>query len=77
MVVVEGDGSARVVVATREPDDPNRELWWAHAGGGGGNFGVVTRYCLRSPGAPGTDPARLLPPSPRDMLECVVRLTGA
>lgn len=46
VVVVDASGTARAVVATREPDDPNRELWWAHTGGGGGNFGVVTRYWL-------------------------------
>ncbi|WP_269855888.1 FAD-binding oxidoreductase [Streptomyces sp. RPT161] len=72
VVVVDRDGTARVVVATREPDDPNRDLWWAHTGGGGGNFGVVTRYWLRSPGTTGTDPSRLLPPAPRNVLECVV-----
>ncbi len=72
VVVVDRDGTARAVVATREPDDPHHDLWWAHTGGGGGNFGVVTRYWLRSPGATGSDPSRLLPPAPRDMRECVV-----
>jgi aclacinomycin oxidase len=52
------------VVATREPDDPHRDLWWAHTGGGGGNFGVVTRYWVRAPGATSTDPAQLLPKAP-------------
>ncbi|GAB2846390.1 FAD-binding protein [Lentzea nigeriaca] len=46
VVVVDASGTARTVVATREPDDPNRDLWWAHTGGGGGNFGIVTRYWL-------------------------------
>jgi aclacinomycin oxidase len=65
VVVVDEAGSARSVVATREPSDPNRDLWWAHTGGGGGNFGVVTRYWFRSPGAAeGTDPAALLPKAP-------------
>jgi len=64
VVVVDEAGTARSVVATREPSDPNRELWWAHTGGGGGNFGVVTRYWLRSPEARGTDPAALLPKAP-------------
>lgn len=71
-VVVGADGAARAVVATREPGDPNRDLWWAHTGGGGGNFGVVTKYWLRSPGATGSDPAGLLPASPAEMLERVV-----
>ncbi|MCA2216631.1 FAD-binding oxidoreductase [Jidongwangia harbinensis] len=73
VVVVDRDGTARAVVATREPDDPHRDLWWAHTGGGGGNFGVVTRYWLRTPGATG-DPSRLLPASPQRMLESVVAL---
>lgn len=57
VVVVDRDGGVRAVVATREPSDPHRELWWAHTGGGGGNFGVVTRYWFRSPPRP---PARLV-----------------
>jgi len=72
VVVVNRDGTARAVVATRAPDDPHQDLWWAHTGGGGGNFGVVTRYWLRSPDATGTDPSRLLPASPREMLEDLV-----
>jgi aclacinomycin oxidase len=65
VVVVDESGTARAVVATREPDDPHRDLWWAHTGGGGGNFGVVTRYWLRSPGATaGGDPASMLPKAP-------------
>ncbi|MGK5559089.1 BBE domain-containing protein, partial [Actinomadura kijaniata] len=48
VVVVDRAGKVRSVVATREPSDPNRDLWWAHTGGGGGNFGVVTRYWFRS-----------------------------
>jgi aclacinomycin oxidase len=53
VVTVDAEGRAKLVVATREESDPNRELWWAHTGGGGGNFGVVTRYCFRSlPKAP-------------------------
>ncbi|MEV6878278.1 FAD-binding oxidoreductase [Amycolatopsis sp. NPDC051128] len=68
VVVVDPDGRARLVVATREPGDPNRELWWAHAGGGGGNFGVVTKYWLRSPGATGADPAGLLPKPPSSLI---------
>ncbi|MDP9201886.1 MAG: FAD-binding oxidoreductase [Gemmatimonadota bacterium] len=64
VVTVDADGHASSVVATRETSDPNRDLWWAHTGGGGGNFGVVTRYWFRSPGASGDDPATLLPRAP-------------
>ncbi|MFI5841909.1 FAD-binding oxidoreductase [Catenuloplanes sp. NPDC051500] len=60
-VVVPDRTGARTVVATREPDDPHRDLWWAHTGAGGGTFGVVTRYWLRD-----------LPPAPETMLQHVV-----
>ncbi|MYW01792.1 FAD-binding oxidoreductase [Streptomyces sp. SID3343] len=70
-VVVGADGVPRAVVATREEDDPNRDLWWAHVGGGGGTFGAATRFWMRSPGAVGTDPARLLPTPPR--AQCAVQ----
>ncbi|MFJ6295817.1 FAD-binding oxidoreductase [Streptomyces griseoviridis] len=76
VVVADRAEGARVVVATRDPDDPHHDLWWAHAGGGGGNFGVVTRYWLRSrdvpAGAGRDDPARLLPPAPGELLETLV-----
>lgn len=57
VAVVDGAGDVRAVVATREPSDPHRELWCAHTGGGGGNFGVVTRYWFRSLPRP---PARVV-----------------
>jgi hypothetical protein len=64
VVTVDLHGSAGSVVATREASDPNRELWWAHTGGGGGNFGVVTRYWFRSPDSGGENPRTLLPRAP-------------
>ncbi len=67
VVAVDKDGRASSVVATRETSDPNRDLWWAHTGGGGGNFGVVTRYWFRSHGASGDDPAKLLPRAPESI----------
>ena len=67
VVTVDGKGRGSVVVATREADDPDRELWWAHTGGGAGNFGIVTRYWFRSPDAKGNDPRKLLPRSPESI----------
>jgi aclacinomycin oxidase len=64
VITVDESGRARQVLATREANDPNRDLWWAHTGAGGGNYGVVTRYWFRSPGAEGADPAKLLPRAP-------------
>lgn len=51
IVVVNSAGKAQTVVATCDENDPNRDLWWAHTGGGGGNFGIVTKYLFRSPNA--------------------------
>jgi len=67
VVTVNERGKASSVVATREPTDPNRDLWWAHTGAGGGNFGVVTRCWFRSPSASGDDPTRLLPRAPESI----------
>ena len=67
VVVVDADGTARAVVATRDASDENHDLWWAHTGGGGGSFGVVTRYWLRIPGATGA-PGALLPVPPARLL---------
>ncbi|MBT2207954.1 FAD-binding oxidoreductase [Actinomadura sp. NEAU-AAG7] len=68
VVVVGRDGRARSVVATSGASDPNRDLWWAHTGGGGGTFGVATRYWFRTPDARGDDPSRLLPAPPSTAL---------
>jgi hypothetical protein len=68
VVVVDAVGRARTLVATREPSDPNGDLLWAHRGGGGGNFGVVTKYWFRSPGATGTDPTDQLVSPPATVL---------
>ncbi|MEU4678367.1 FAD-binding protein [Micromonospora sp. NPDC023737] len=64
VVVVDQRGRARSVVATRDEGDPNRDLWWAHTGGGGGNFGIVTRYFLRTPGTENRPPSEQLPKPP-------------
>ncbi|MEX5634485.1 FAD-binding oxidoreductase [Parafrankia sp. FMc2] len=68
VVTVDGTGTARATRASRDPADPNHDLWWAHTGGGGGNFGVVTRYWLRSPAATGNDPTTVLPRPPASLL---------
>jgi aclacinomycin oxidase len=52
------------VIATIEPSDKNRELWWAHTGGGAGNFGAVTRYWFRKAGSVTKEPSNLLPKAP-------------
>ncbi|MFD7054930.1 FAD-binding oxidoreductase [Streptomyces mirabilis] len=71
VVVVDKRGTARTIIATREPDDPHRDLWWAHTGGGGGGFGIVTRFWFRTPRATG-GPSSLLPAPPSRMRKTVV-----
>lgn len=70
VVVADRAGRARRVTATADPRDENHDLWWAHTGGGGGSFGVVTRYWLRSPEARGDDPRTLLPRPPIGVRIC-------
>ncbi|WP_233580605.1 FAD-binding oxidoreductase [Streptomyces triticirhizae] len=68
MVVVDASGQARTVVASRDPEDPAHDLCWAVSGGGGGSFGVITRFWFRSPQATGTDPSAQLPAPPPEVL---------
>jgi hypothetical protein len=72
VVVVDRARQVRRVIATRDKTDPNHDLCWAHTGGGGGNFGVVTRYWFRSPGAAGTQPADQLVSPPETVLVSAV-----
>ncbi|MER6322518.1 FAD-binding oxidoreductase [Streptomyces coelicoflavus] len=69
VVVADEGGRPRAVVAARDSADPRRrDLWWAHTGGGGGNFGIVTRYWFRSRGLTGRTPQETLPTPPREVL---------
>ena len=58
------------VVATR--DNEHSDLWWAHTGGGGGNFGVITRYLMRTNGSSGRTPAESLPKAPAALRSSVL-----
>lgn len=53
IVVVDADGRAHAATVTADSHGDERELLWANQGGGGGNFGIVTRFFFRE-----------LPPAP-------------
>ncbi|MCA9858315.1 MAG: FAD-binding oxidoreductase [Thermomicrobiales bacterium] len=47
VVHVTNDGRAEIVTVTRDSMDADeQDLLWGHQGGGGGNFGVVTKFLL-------------------------------
>lgn len=56
VVHVDKDRKARLVRVTRDsPTAEEQDLFWAHTGGGGGNFGVITKYFFKD-----------LPPGPSE-----------
>ncbi|MFI6983493.1 FAD-binding oxidoreductase [Embleya sp. NPDC050154] len=58
VVTVGDDRQPRKTIARKDAAEESlRDLWWAHTGGGGGNFGVITRYWFRDLPQP---PARVL-----------------
>jgi FAD/FMN-containing dehydrogenase len=56
LVHVTREGRAEVITASRDSTDPDeQDLLWGHTGGGGGNFGIVTKFFFRE-----------LPPAPAE-----------
>lgn len=50
VVHVTKDGRAEAITVSRDsPDSAERDLLWGHLGGGGGNFGIVTKFFFRDP----------------------------
>jgi FAD/FMN-containing dehydrogenase len=48
LVHVTKDGQAEIVTVTRGADDSDeQDLLWGHTGGGGGSFGIVTKFWFR------------------------------
>lgn len=62
VVRVDSSGKAEAIVAERDSsDEESREILWGHLGGGGGNFGVVTKFWFDE-----------LPPAPEQV--CLLNL---
>lgn len=69
VIWVDERGRTQKTIATSNPTDQHHALWWAHMGGGGGTFGVMTRLWLRKEGAPrGGNPETQLPSPPSHVL---------
>ncbi len=50
LIHVDESGKAQLIKVSRNsPDQNERDLFWAHQGGGGGNFGIVTKYWFKDP----------------------------
>ena len=50
VVRVNADGRAELRTVARDSSDPEeRDMLWAHLGGGGGNFGIVTKFFFADP----------------------------
>lgn len=67
VVTVDAQGQAHLTIATRSDGGALGELWWAHTGGGGGNFGIVVRYLFRTPGTKGKPRHLQLPKAPSSL----------
>ncbi|MDQ3724979.1 MAG: FAD-binding protein [Actinomycetota bacterium] len=50
LVRVDSQGKAELVRVGRDSSsEEEREIFWAHTGGGGGNFGIVTKFWFEDP----------------------------
>lgn len=50
LVRVNEDGKAELITVSRDSKDcDEQDLLWANQGGGGGNFGIVTKYWFKDP----------------------------
>ncbi|RJT77946.1 FAD-binding protein [Arthrobacter cheniae] len=74
VVTVAADGKTKTTVASRDDKGALNELWWAHTGGGGGNWGIVTKYWFRSPGASGSNPSDQLINAPATVLVSAISI---
>jgi len=53
LVRVNAAGEAELIKVSSDSSDPaEQEIFWAHTGGGGGNFGIVTKFWFRAVPAP-------------------------
>ncbi|WP_340613316.1 FAD-binding protein [Xenorhabdus thailandensis] len=72
VIVIDENGRAQLITVSRHDTGAKRDLWWAHTGGGPGQFGLVTRYLFATPGATG-NPEDLLPVAPKTVIRSSIR----
>ncbi|MER6318248.1 BBE domain-containing protein [Streptomyces sp. NPDC001581] len=72
VAVVDESRNVRLVTARADDTGDLGDLFWAHTGGGGGNFGVVTAYEFRSPEHLATEPIGLARASSRLHVQKIV-----
>ena len=67
VVTVRDGRRAELVYCSREDRGDLGDLFWAHTGGGGGNFGLVTRFDFATPGA---ERGLISPPATVQLVTC-------
>jgi hypothetical protein len=49
IVIVDKNKNTKIVKAYKDSKKKKyRDLWWGHTGGGGGNFGIITKYFFKT-----------------------------
>lgn len=75
--VITAQGVKKVCTREHAKDSEEYKLWWSHTGGGGGNFGIVTKYLFRTHGKTADDiksAKDCLPPAPARVQLMTLRL---
>ena len=65
VIIVDKNKKIKTVQAFKDSEKQNlRDLWWGHTGGGGGNFGIITKYFFKE-----------LPSAPKNVYVCNINIS--